>query len=180
MNSNLFSPLLFPSPPNTPVIGDQPLAAVALIVVDDTLLMIRRAEKNGDPWSGHMAFPGGRYEPHDQNLRQTAERETWEEVGIKLPSNSFLGPLTPLNHPRMNVNAYVYQLEQVPVLKCNHEVAETFWFTFDELTDERNRQPYAFTYKNKQMSFPSIQTRSAIVWGISYQFLMDLLSRIGR
>ena len=180
MNSNLLSPSLFPPPPNAPDIIGQPIAAVALIVVENSVLMMRRAEKVGDPWSGHMAFPGGRYEPDDLNLRRTAERETWEEVGVELPNHAYLGPLTPLNHPRMNVNAFVYQLMQVPDLKCNHEVAETFWFTFDELTDARNRQPYAFTYKDKEMTFPSIQTQGAIVWGISHQFLMDLLSRIGR
>ena len=127
-----------------------------------------------------MAFPGGRYEAEDDSLRRTAERETQEEVGVHLPTHSYLGPLTPLNHPRMNVHAFVYQLDEYPELMCNEEVAQTYWFSFDELTDLQNRQPYAFHYKEKMMKFPSIQTQGAIIWGISFQFLSDLLSRIGR
>ena len=180
MNSNLLSPSLFPPPPNPYIIGEQPVAAVALIVVEQSLLMMKRAEKEGDPWSGHMAFPGGRYEIEDDSLRHTAERETHEEVGVVLPSQSYLGPLTPLNHPRMNVHAFVYHLEQYPELICNEEVAQTFWFSFDELTDLRKRHPYTFRYKEKNMTFPSIQTQGAIIWGISFQFLSDLLSRIDR
>ena len=45
------------------------------------LLMIKRAEAEGDPWSGHVACPGGRMEPEDHDLAVTAVRETLEETG---------------------------------------------------------------------------------------------------
>src|SRR5690606_38271331 len=48
------------------------------------VLLIRRAEQPGDPWSGHMALPGGRCEPTDANVLVTAQRETHEEVGLSL------------------------------------------------------------------------------------------------
>ena len=77
------------TPPNAPDISGQPIAAVALIVVENSVSMMRRAEKEGDPGSGHMAFPGGRYEPDDLNLRRgRLNAETWEEVGVELPNRN--------------------------------------------------------------------------------------------
>ena len=46
------------------------------------VLFIKRAERDGDPWSGHMAFPGGRREPHDSDLYSTALRETTVRLDI--------------------------------------------------------------------------------------------------
>jgi hypothetical protein len=63
-------------------------SAVAMIlqVRDGELhiLMIKRAEREGDPWSGHMAFPGGRMDKTDANGYAVAVRETSEEVGLAL------------------------------------------------------------------------------------------------
>src|ERR1700741_4973269 len=65
------------------------LASIALVLRlgslgEPELLMIKRAEMEGDPWSGHIACPGGRMEPRDRDLEQTAIRETWEETGVDL------------------------------------------------------------------------------------------------
>src|SRR4051794_37638584 len=57
------------------------------------LLVIRRAENEYDPWSGHMALPGGGYEPGDSSVYGTARRETLEEIGIDLDEGQFLGRL---------------------------------------------------------------------------------------
>ena len=46
------------------------------------VLFIRRAQREGDPWSGHIAFPGGRPAAADPDLLAVAVRETTEEVGI--------------------------------------------------------------------------------------------------
>ena len=48
------------------------------------LLFIQRARREGDPWSGDMAFPGGRLQPEDASARAAAERETLEETGMDL------------------------------------------------------------------------------------------------
>ena len=52
------------------------------------VLLMRRAEHEGDRWSGHVSFPGGREEDHDPTLRATAVRETREEVGIDLDATA--------------------------------------------------------------------------------------------
>src|SRR5450432_2248558 len=64
----------------------RPQAAVALLLVPgpDRLLLSRRAERAGDPWSGHLALPGGRYDAGDVDLLATAIRETEEETGVRL------------------------------------------------------------------------------------------------
>ena len=72
-------------------------AAVAVILRDSgehtEVLFILRATKQGDPWSGHMAFPGGHWEDQDKSLRETAARETMEEIGLDLSHAAFLGEL---------------------------------------------------------------------------------------
>src|SRR5689334_15998890 len=54
------------------------------------LLFIRRAEHPSDPWSGHMAFPGGRRDEIDTDLIATARRETLEEIGLDLTARAQL------------------------------------------------------------------------------------------
>jgi hypothetical protein len=57
----------------------------------------------GDPWSGHVAFPGGRAEPGDASPWHTAARETWEETGLDLlAAGRLLGTLDEL-YPRTPV-----------------------------------------------------------------------------
>src|SRR5450631_3467354 len=84
---------------------DRPQAAVALLLVSrpDRLLLIRRAEREGDPWSGHLAFPGGKREAEDASLLVTAIRETAEEVGLRLAPESLLARLADV---RARVNGY--------------------------------------------------------------------------
>ena len=72
--------------------------AVALVLAPGSMgleaLFIRRAERADDPWSGHIALPGGRREPGDADRLATAVRETREEVGVTLPASALLGDST--------------------------------------------------------------------------------------
>ena len=69
-------------------------AAVSIIIVkpnaphDAQVLLIERSKNKNDPWSGHMAFPGGRYQDNDQDILSTAIRETLEEIGLDLRKES--------------------------------------------------------------------------------------------
>src|SRR5207248_637661 len=78
-----------------------PRAAVAIVLRDGVrgaeFVVIHRAHRRGDPWSGHMALPGGRQDAADSDLRATAVRETREEVGIDLARHGeLLGTLDDL------------------------------------------------------------------------------------
>ena len=71
----------------TPARDAQARAAVAVVLHDEAsprVLLMKRAERHGDPWSGHISLPGGRYQASDGDLRVTAIRETREELGIDL------------------------------------------------------------------------------------------------
>jgi 8-oxo-dGTP pyrophosphatase MutT (NUDIX family) len=59
-------------------------AVVLSATPDPALVIIRRASRDGDPWSGHAALPGGKREDQDPDLVTTARRETREEVGLDL------------------------------------------------------------------------------------------------
>ncbi|MEJ2238841.1 MAG: CoA pyrophosphatase [Gemmatimonadales bacterium] len=118
-------------------------AAVAIVLVEigatgPELLLIKRAEHERDPWSGQMALPGGRREPLDQDLLQTARRETLEETGIRLGSKELLGELDDL-HPRTRVlppvvvRPFVFGLQYRPGIKANEEVHLHLWVSLRKL-----------------------------------------------
>lgn len=114
------------------------LAAIALVlrpdpVGDPELLMIKRAEAERDPWSGHVACPGGRMEPGDHDLEQTAIRETWEETGVDLARDGRvlgalddISPRTPVLPPII-IRPFVAVVKPDVEIVESSEVAEAFW-----------------------------------------------------
>ena len=122
-------------------------AAVAIIVreVNNQLemLFIKRAEKEGDPWSGHMAFPGGHREPHDPGLKEAAERETFEEIGLDLSIGNYLGAIDHQSaHPRgrilnMLIAPHVFEIFDIVEFSTNYEVDEVGWAPVDDLLSNK-------------------------------------------
>lgn len=148
------------------------------------LLFIQRATKDTDPWSGQMAFPGGREEHSDPSPRHTAMRETDEEVGLDLSGARFLGTLTELdggraNNRRVIVSAHAWWLEGPrPDLSPNYEVAEVVWVSMAELA---NQQRYIdYLYPPSGMLFPGIQLdrQDQVIWGLTLRFVSDLFRRL--
>jgi 8-oxo-dGTP pyrophosphatase MutT (NUDIX family) len=118
--------------------GDARYAAIALVLRasgagEPELLMIKRAEAEGDPWSGHIACPGGRMEPGDRDLEQTAIRETWEETGVDLERyGRILGTLDDIRPrspylPPLIIRPFVAVAEPTVSVVVSDEVAEAFW-----------------------------------------------------
>lgn len=127
--------------------GSRRLAAIALVLRpgtiggDPELLMIKRAEAEGDPWSGHVACPGGRMEPGDHDLEQTAVRETWEETGVDLARDGRLlgalddiSPRTPVLPPII-VRPFIAVVKPEVELVQSSEVAEAFWVPLTALRE---------------------------------------------
>lgn len=163
-----------------------PRAAVALLLrpagSDVELLMIRRAERAGDPWSGHMALPGGREQAGDQGPAHTAARETREEVAIDVERGGrLLGALPTVwpasrRSPSIVVRPFVFSVPGDTGAVPNEEVAAALWISIREL-----RAPGSVTEHLLELEgvgplrFPALDARGHVVWGLTHRILLDFL-----
>ncbi len=157
-------------------------AAVAVILAPDpdALLLIRRAERVGDPWSGHMALPGGRQDPTEPDLFGTAVRETAEEVGLTLGRQDLIGtlddvvPRTPVLPP-IAVRPHVFALSHRPSLTLNPEVAAARWVPLDLLLDPETYNSIRLDIRGETREFPAYQLDDSVVWGMTERIVSSLL-----
>jgi 8-oxo-dGTP pyrophosphatase MutT (NUDIX family) len=160
-------------------------AAVAVILAPDpdALLLIRRAERTGDPWSGHMALPGGRQDPAEADLFTTAVRETAEEVGLALRRQHLIGtlddvvPRSPVLPP-IAVRPYVFALRHRPPLTLNPEVAGARWVPVDLLLHPDTYNSVQLEIRGESREFPAYRLDDSIVWGMTERILSGLLTHL--
>ena len=168
-------------------------AAVAVVLRETDgvpeVLFIERAQREGDPWSGHMAFPGGRVDPGDEHARSAAERETLEEVGVDLANAEVLGRLDDLQgrhaaapERAMVISAFVYRVSDPKPLRPNWEVEHAFWFPLTSLFEAERQVEYTLTQRGG-LRFPGIlvgEPERHVVWGLTYRFLEIFFEIVGR
>jgi len=158
-------------------------AAVATILRENgqrtEVLLIKRAQRPGDLWSGHMAFPGGHWEAGDDDLAATAVRETREEIGLDLGRHARL--LGHLDH--MNVNPigtsydmlivpFVFAVEgDPPPFRPNHEVAAVIWGSVHDMYHGHSAVRRDMHVAGGKRSFPGYGVENEIVWGLTYRML---------
>lgn len=174
-------------------VGAEPTsrAAVALLLqprTDDIyVLFIHRAHHPQDPWSGHMAFPGGRHEPTDSDLLITIQRETDEEVGIDLAAcGEYLGRLEEVQamargkQTGMIVSPFVYSVPaDVRPVPDPIEVQDTIWVPLAFMLDKGAEQ----TVPRELQDGSTIEVAALLyggktIWGLTYRVLRDFLSVI--
>lgn len=142
-----------------------PMAAAPVVA------FIRRAERRGDRFSGDMALPGGVREPHDVDLAATAVRETWEEVGVRLPP-----PVGRLDDHRGRtrrglVASFVFLLDHRPPLTPEPaEVAEALWIPLPWLFDQAG----ATTMRWAGIPFPAVDYEGRVIWGLTHRIVRVL------
>ena len=167
-----------------PADADGTQAAVAVIIrPDEHVLFIRRAEHPDDPWSGHIALPGGRMDPGDLNLQATAIREVAEEVGVVLDGARCLGMLqsvsTPAGVPAVEVLPYVFSLDVDPPLQLDPgEVAAVHWLDLHRLIGGEGRGTFPYCYQGTHHLLPRVDMDGARLWGITLRIIDDLLGRL--
>jgi 8-oxo-dGTP pyrophosphatase MutT (NUDIX family) len=160
-------------------------AAVALVCVPspDAILMIRRAERAGDPWSGQMGLPGGRRGRADEDLLATAIREAREEVGLELAPSQLLGalddltPVTPVL-PRVMVRPYVFRLERRPDLVPNAEVAHASWVETATFLSEGVYSSWEVEALGRRMRRPGYRLSHGTVWGLTERILTPFFATL--
>ncbi len=162
-------------------------AAVALILIERAgleALFIKRAVRTGDPWSGQVAFPGGRHEPADADLRVTAIRETREETGVDLAGADPLGvlddlyPRTP-TLPPVRVRPYVFALTGAPRLTPSDEVDRAFWVPLSRLSEPAVRREVKLLLRGEERVFPAYDLGEDVIWGMTERILTPFLELIG-
>jgi len=163
-----------------------PQAAVALILREAEGaaqgLIIKRAERPGDHWSGHLALPGGRAQIGDADLIATAARETYEEVGIDLSDGGeFIGQLdllVPSNPrlPRLEIAPFVAIAPPQFTLNLNGEVAQAFWVSIAVLKNEGRSSFFSMRLGDVINKWPAYHSEGGPIWGITERILTNFLS----
>jgi 8-oxo-dGTP pyrophosphatase MutT (NUDIX family) len=159
-------------------------AAVALIVAPpESLLLIQRAERQGDPWSGHMALPGGRRDAVDQDLLATAIRESSEEVGISISREMLIGalpdvvPRTP-TLPPIAVRPFLLAVPSRPALVLNSEVASATWVSLDDLVRPEAHGQVNVDIQGSRREVSAFLLEAGVVWGLTERILSGLVRHL--
>ncbi len=146
------------------------------------VLLIRRAHVEGDPWSGHMAFPGGRHDASDPDLLFTAVRETREEIGLDLQKGAeFLGRLELVpaiargRRIGLTIAPFVFQVSNDPPLVLNREVVETLWAPLSQLAQGQNATVVRYELEGQALELPAWDVSGRVVWGLTYRMLGALV-----
>jgi 8-oxo-dGTP pyrophosphatase MutT (NUDIX family) len=173
------------------VTEDVRLAAILLVLRAGAdghpeLLMIKRAEYANDPWSGHVACPGGRMEPADRDLEQTAIRETWEETGVDVARDGVvlgtlddLWPRTPRLPPIM-IRPFVAVVRADVAIVPSPEVAAAFWVPLAALREGAAWAVRAVSVHNSgEWQVETFQHGDYTVWGLTERVLRNFLDRLG-
>ncbi|CAN5374772.1 CoA pyrophosphatase [soil metagenome] len=166
------------------------LASILLVVRaredgEPELLMIKRAEAEGDPWSGHIACPGGRWEPHDPDLAATAVRETLEETGVDVARDGRvigqlddLRPISP-SLPPIVIRPFVAIVRPDVEIVPSREVAISFWVPLALLLSRYPWRTEIVRVGGVDMSVAAFQHDVYTVWGLTERVLRQFVGLLG-
>jgi len=155
-------------------------AAVSIIISpEQEILFIKRSHNPKDPWSGHMAFPGGKKDHSDHDIIHTSRREIYEEVGISLNhQDHYCGSLSfyPVTYKQKDtglaISPHIYLLpKKVELALDQTEVEDAYWISTDYLIDKQNRVLKEFSIQEKLIKRESIPYRGEFIWGITFEIL---------
>ena len=169
--------------------ADRIHAAVSVVLREGAeleLLLIRRAESEGDPWSGQMALPGGRWDPVDTSLLHTAIRETHEETAVDLQNRGrALGRLEGMvpatqRLPAITIFPFVFGVPaQTQAEVFSHEIQEVLWVPLATLLDPETMGSVEIALGEGQTrDFPCWRVGERVIWGLTYRILTRFFQEI--
>lgn len=160
-------------------------AAVSVILrprEDLELLLVQRALRDADPWSGQVALPGGRRQAEDANLLETALRETEEETGVSIATHGrilgFLDEVEPATPglPSIVIAPLVAAvLPEIEAAADGQEVTAALWMPLATLRDPQTRAAHRVERENYRRVFPAIRHGDRVIWGLTHRILMGFL-----
>lgn len=164
-------------------------ASVSVIILeknsDHELIFIQRQKNPNDPWSGHIAFPGGKKSPVDQEFIDVALRETYEEIGIQLKHSQLIGRLNDLQGRKSGhlqnffIRPYLFFLSASDATNLNfqlnqNEVQNILTVSMQKLFSQESSSQIQVSYQNRQLLLPAIQIEEYQIWGLTYLILHEL------
>jgi 8-oxo-dGTP pyrophosphatase MutT (NUDIX family) len=130
-----------------------------------------------------VALPGGRRDPEDADLLDTARRETLEETGLRLEREDHLGRLGEI-HPRSKylpsicVTPFVAWMPSHQEVRVNHELSGHLWVPLSALSDPGYRSTLVREAPTVR-EFPAIDYQGDVIWGLTFAILEDFLAALG-
>jgi len=158
-------------------------ASIAAVVTAELdFLFIRRAVVEGDPWSGHIAFPGGKREPSDADDRAAAVREANEELGLRLDEARFLGAMdevpTVKGLPPMIIRPFGFLLDREPDLTPNREVHSVHRLSVDSLLAGVGRTEFTLPWRDQSVQMAAVEFDGLRLWGLTLRVVDEVLDRL--
>lgn len=147
-------------------------------------LFIQRSAYDKDPWSGHMAFPGGGVDPTDATPLAAALREVEEEVGLKLDPADLVGAIPEIRASargqmlNLQVYPFLFYRSRELELRPNEEVANTVWVPMDLILDPSRHGRFMNHYKDKSVEMSCIEYQGYRIWGMTYRMILNLIQLV--
>jgi len=163
--------------------ADRRNAAVALLLTPTLdLLLMQRAERDGDPWSGHVSLPGGHVDPTDASLIAAAIRETEEEIGVLVREDQLLGRLHALdtlpNLPQLSIHPFVFAIEEPEQVRLNHEVQTLHRLSLPGFLQDEGRSTFEYDWRGTLVELPCVDFDGVRLWGLTLRIVDDLAQRL--
>ncbi len=152
---------------------------ILLFPVKDKIhtLLIQRPVYDG-VHSGQVAFPGGKFEENDIDLKQTALRETFEEIGISSEAIEIIGQLSDIYIKPSNflVSPFIGYLRQKPdFIIDSHEVQKIITVDLFSLNDPKIRSEKVITRSSgHKIKAPYYEVEDLTVWGATAMIISEL------
>jgi 8-oxo-dGTP pyrophosphatase MutT (NUDIX family) len=176
-------------PNDLKVSGKTPGAAVSVMLRPGVrmeeleVLLVKRKTREGDPWSGQMAFPGGRKKIEDVDLSATAIRETREEVGVDLTRSILLGTMSDVVSSGLSISVkpFIFFTKAGTLIRLNpEELIEYFWIPLSFFRDRSNVSNYAIVRFGSEVRVPSYTLHGGnVIWGLTFRIINNFLSDTG-
>jgi 8-oxo-dGTP pyrophosphatase MutT (NUDIX family) len=144
-------------------------ASVAVCLSHGMVILMKRRERNDDPWSGDVSFPGG-FLKDGEGFLEAARREFEEETGIdrkELVEISEMDVFHPARYKELNVKPFVFKINNLIQIIPNDEMVGGGWYNIHNMTLKRDDTHGEF-----------FQIDDIIIWGLTFRILKTIIDNM--